>query len=150
MDIRDATIDDLPTLRSVFRRASLTNVDDRPLFEEHPELLDLPEEAVREGRTRAAVVDGAVVGFATLAPGAERDAVELEDLFVDPDHMRRGIARALIADVRSAATASGHRRVEVDGNAHALAFYESVGFVSVGEVQLEHGTAIRMHLDLTA
>lgn len=148
--MRDATIDDLPELQAVFRRASLTNDDDRPLLEAHPELLDLSEAAVREGRTRVAVVDGAVVGFATLAPGAERDAVELEDLFVDPDHMRRGIARALIADVRSAATASGHRRVEVDGNAHARAFYEAVGFVAVGEVQLEHGTAIRMHLDLTA
>lgn len=148
MDIRDATIDDLPTLRSVFRRASLTNVDDRPLFEEHPELLDLPEEAVREGRTRAAVVDGVVVGFASALVGPS--SVELEDLFVDPDHMRQGIARALVDDLRSTAAAAGRPRVEVDGNAHALAFYESVGFVSVGEVQLEHGTAIRMHLDLTA
>lgn len=146
MDIRDATIDDLPALRSVFRRASLTNVDDRPLFEEHPELLDLPEEAVRGGRTRAAVVDGVVVGFASALVGPS--SVELEDLFVDPDHMRRGIARALVDDLRSSAAAAGRARVEVDGNAHALAFYESVGFVAVGEVQLEHGTAIRMHLDV--
>ena len=44
--------------------------------------------------------------------------------------------------------AAGCRRVEVDANRHALAFYTSVGFVGLGEVSLEFGTAIRMRLDV--
>ena len=41
-------------------------------------------------------------------------------------------------------------RVEVDANRHALAFYLEVGFVGTEPVVLEHGTAIRMGLDLNA
>ncbi len=40
-----------------------------------------------------AVADGAIAGFASwLATG---DAIEIEDLFVDPERMRRGIGSAL-------------------------------------------------------
>ncbi|MCA1572544.1 MAG: GNAT family N-acetyltransferase [Chloroflexi bacterium] len=144
--IRDATLDDLPDLRAVFRRASMSNEDDRPLFVEHPEFLELSDAAIREGRMRVAVVDGEVVGFATTLVGP--DAVELEDLFVDPDRMRHGIGRALIDDVRATTTAAGRSRVEVDGNRHALLFYSAVGFIEDGTVRLKHGVAIRMHLDV--
>ena len=60
--------------------------------------------------------------------------------------MRRGVGRALIADVVGRARRSGRGRVEVDANEHALAFYASVGFVAGGPVVLEHGTAVRMTL----
>jgi N-acetylglutamate synthase-like GNAT family acetyltransferase len=146
VEIRDATLDDLPALRDVFRRASLSNEEDRPLLAAHPEFLILSDLAIREGRMRAAVLDGVVVGLASTIVGP--DSVELEDLFVDPDRMRQGVGRALIDDVRATARAAGRTRVEVDGNHHALDFYTEVGFVEVGEVELEHGTAIRMHLDV--
>jgi hypothetical protein len=41
-------------------------------------------------------------------------------------------------------------RVEVDANRRALAFYLEVGFVGTEPVAMEHGTAIRMRLDLHA
>ena len=50
--------------------------------------------------------------------------------------------------VVSLARREGWPRIEVDANVHALAFYERVGFVTDGEVGLEHGIAIRMHLDI--
>ena len=89
-----------------------------------------------EGRTRVAVVEGRIVGFATLVGS------ELEDLFVDPDWTRRGIATALVQDA-----AASVPRIEVTANAHALAFYESVGFVRDGVVEISGGEAYRMHLD---
>jgi GNAT superfamily N-acetyltransferase len=142
--IRHATASDLPALREVFRRSSLSNEADRALLAAKPELLDLADTAVREGRTRVAVIDDQVVGFASTATG---DAVELEDLFVDPDRMREGIGRALVEDVVAAARRANRTCVEVDANRHALAFYENVGFARLGEVTIEHGTAVRMRLD---
>lgn len=144
VEIRGAVDDDLPGVRSVYRRASCSNEGDRPLFERHPELLDLSDAAVRQGRTRVAVVDGQIVGFSSVL--ANGDSIELEDLFVDPDWMRRGVARALIADQVDRARVAGARQIEVDGNEHALEFYERVGFVAGATVTLEHGSAIRMTL----
>jgi GNAT superfamily N-acetyltransferase len=91
---------------------------------------------VTEGRTRVAVVDGHIVGFATLVGN------ELEDLFTDPDWMRRGIASALVRDAASTVP-----RIEVTANSHALPFYEAVGFVHDGVTETSGGTAYRMHAD---
>ena len=91
---------------------------------------------VIEGRTRVAVAEGRIVGFATLVGN------ELEDLFTDPPWMRRGIATALVRD--AAATVD---RIDVTANLHAQAFYEAVGFVDDGSAQTPGGPARRMHLD---
>ena len=85
----------------------------------------------------------ALVGFAT-ARALDDDAFEVTDLFVDPDHMRSGVGRALINEVVATATEWGRNRIEVEANRHAVAFYDRVGFVAVEEVQLEFGTALRM------
>ena len=116
------------------------------MFQEHPEFLELSDAGVREGRTRLGVVDDRVVGFASLRGGPP--AFELEDLFVDPDWMRRGVARALVADLSERAHIVGATCIEVDANPHAWAFYESAGFVSIGEAALEHGTGARMRLSV--
>jgi GNAT superfamily N-acetyltransferase len=88
---------------------------------------------------RVAEIDGVLVGFATALP--REGYLELEDLFVDPDFMRRGIATALIDDVKQRGLP-----VEVSANEHALAFYTSVGFVEIGTVETLGGPAIRMRL----
>jgi len=147
VEIRTAVESDLPRLRAVFRDSSWSNEGNRELLVEHPEFLELSANAVREGRTRAAAINGNIVGFASLADATGR--LELEDLFVDPAFMRQGVGRALIRDVAEQARRRGVRRVEVDANDHALRFYEEVGFVALERVALDHGTAMRMTLDVT-
>ena len=133
-------------LQAVFRRSSLSNAGDRENLLAHPETLEYSDEWVREGRTRVATHDGRVRGFATAVP---RGAVlELEDLFVDPEWMRRGIARALIDDIEARARTDGVRRFEVTANPHALDFYRAVGFVVDGPADVRFGLASRMQLDI--
>ena len=81
-------------------------------------------------------MDGEIVGFATLVGS------ELEDLFTDPDWMRHGIATALVRDL-----AANVPRIDLTANPHALAFYESVGFVEDGIAETSGGPAVRMHRD---
>ena len=144
--VRDARLSDMDALRSIFRRASLSNEGDHEAFLAHPEFLEFPDTNVREQRTRLAVTEQQVVGFHSTLVIPE--ALEVDDLFVDPDWMRRGVGRALIDDVQEIARARGRRRVEVSGNRHALAFYTEVGFRIDAEVAVEFGTALRMHLDV--
>jgi GNAT superfamily N-acetyltransferase len=146
--IRDAALGDMSGLREVFRRSSLSNDNDRDTLLAHPEVLELSEEGVTDGRTRIADVDGRVIGFATwLGSG---DVTEIEDLFVDPDWMRRGVGRALVQDLIALARRRGARRVEVTGNPHARGFYERVGFSGDHQVETPLGAGLRMHLDLVS
>jgi ribosomal protein S18 acetylase RimI-like enzyme len=145
--LRDAVLSDLPALSDVFRRSSLSNDGDRPNLLAHPEVLELSDLAVREGRTRAAVADGNIVGFASWLEAG--DGFEIEDLFVDPQWMRQGIGRALVLDLIAIARGRGIGRAEVTANQHALAFYENVGFVVYREDTTRFGPAPRMRLDLT-
>jgi len=147
LTIRDAGPADLAELREVYRASSLANEGDRENLLAHPDALEFPGIAAGDGRTRVAVAaDGRIAGFATsLIAG---DAVELDDLFVDPGWMRRGIGRALVADAATIARQWGATRIEVTANPHALAFYRQAGFVAGHEVQTRFGPGTRMHLDV--
>jgi GNAT superfamily N-acetyltransferase len=145
-EIRIAVAADLPALRRLYRRSSLSNECDRELMLAHPELVGPSGEAVAEGRTRVAVAaDGTILGFAT-GRRLESGVLELEDLFVDPAWMRRGVGRQLVNDVVALAERQGIVRIEVTANPHADAFYRSAGFVYVGETETQFGPAARMAL----
>jgi GNAT superfamily N-acetyltransferase len=146
MLVRPGSLDDLPAMAAVFRRAALTNEGDRDLLFEHPELTVLKPPA-EDDAVLIAEITGRVVGFAT-ARGLGDDAFIVTDLFVDPDHMRSGIGRALIDAVVAEATRSGRTRIEVEANRHAAKFYGRLGFVAVQEVQPEFGTAFWMVMSL--
>jgi GNAT superfamily N-acetyltransferase len=150
--IRTAVAADLPALRQVYRAASLSNVGDAPMLLARPEFLVFIGDGIAAGRTLVAVASrpgsGRVVGFATVAAGQD-DGLELEDLFVDPDWRRCGIARHLVRQVVTTARDCGHRRLWVTGNPYALAFYLAVGFVQVDQVSTALSTGLRMSLDLS-
>jgi len=116
---------DLPVLRDLYRRASLSSSGNVSALLAHPEVLLLTDEGIREGRSR--VVTWAcdrVVGFSTtLCAGG---VVELEDLFVDPDWMRRGVGDRLVQDVLALAAREHVQRVEV--TAIPRTFYSRCGF----------------------
>ena len=146
--IRTAVPGDMPALRDVFRRSSLSDDGDRAILLAHPDVLELSDLAVREGRTRVAVADDRIAGFATwLSAG---NVIEIEDLFVAPERMGHGIGRALVLDLVAIAHDQVADRVEVTANQHALGFYEKAGFVVDGEVQTRFGPAPRMGMDLTS
>lgn len=145
--IRIGTSADLAGATHVYRRASLSNAGDRDNLFAHPEYLILGPEGLAEGRTHVAAEDGSLVGFATWAETA--GTIELEDLFVDPGYMRRGIATALVNRIADVLRARGVNRLEVTANPHALGFYRAAGFTQCGVAETEFGAAIRMVLAIS-
>lgn len=135
---------DLPAAADVYRRASLSNAGDRDNLLAHPEYLLLAPEGLAEGRTYVAEEDGSVVGFATWARA--NGTIELEDLFVDPDWRRRGIATALVSRIVDVLRARGERCLEVTANPHAAGFYSAAGFVDCGIAETDLGAAPRKRL----
>lgn len=144
--IRTAVARDLPALRELYRRSSLSNESDREVLLANPHALELPADNVTQGRTRVAVADdGTILGFATGLPG-EGSVLEIEDLFVDPNWMRKGIATRLITDQIAIAKRKQIHRLAVTANPHAYPFYRSVGFTHRHAVQTTFGRGSRMEL----
>ena len=87
------------------------------------------------------------VGFATWA---ETDGgMELEDLFVDPQWMRRGIATALVNSIADVLRSRGADTLEVTASPDALGFYRAVGFVDIGVAETAFGSAPQLLLRLS-
>src|SRR4051794_9429972 len=148
--VRDAVPGDEPALARIFRRASLSNAGDRDVLLAHPEALTLPDDVLASGRTRVATdADGAVVGFVRTR-ATDRGVLELDDLFVDPDAMGRGVARQLILRIVTEAASEDVVRIEVTAKCHARGFYRAGGFVNRAPVDTEIGAAPPKHLDLAA
>ena len=133
---------DLPAASDVYRSASLSNAGDRDHLLAHPEHLVLGPTGLTDGRTYVAEEQGSLVGFATWIEAG--DIFELEDLFVDPGWMRRGIATALVDRIVRVLRARGVGRLEVTANSHALGFYHAAGFVECGVRDTDFGAAPRM------
>jgi GNAT superfamily N-acetyltransferase len=144
--VRQAVNADASALGDLFRRSSLSNAGDRASLLTHPDALEFSSDGLKEQRVRVAIVDDRIVGFATVVAAGR--VGELEDLFVDPDWMRRGVGRALVVDAIDRARDQGLSRVNVIANEHALVFYKNVGFVYDGTSRLRFGTGHRMHIDV--
>jgi GNAT superfamily N-acetyltransferase len=146
--IRLGTSADFVALTDIYRRASLSNAGDRDRLLAHPEYLVLEPDGLTEGRTHVAEENGSVVGFATWAE-TDGGGMELEDLFVDPNWMRRRIATALVSCIADVLRSRGTETLEVTASPDALGFYRSVGFTDVGVAETSFGTVPHLLLKLS-
>ena len=141
--IRDAHPGESAALAELQERASSVWESDRALLAAHPDLIQPPKEAIAAGHVRVAVdATGRLLGFCVVVGTPEM--VEVDDLFVEPSVMGRGIGRSLVDDAVSRA---GSRPVEATVNPNAVGFYERAGFRPCGEAETAFGPAPRMRLE---
>jgi phosphinothricin acetyltransferase len=152
--LRLAVTDDAPAIRAIYNlevETSTATFDlvPRTLAEQQLWLSD------RSGAFAAvvAVVDHAVVGFASLSPYKERAAYRttVEDsVYVHRDHHGRGIGRRMLSEICDIAAASGFHaviaRIEASREP-SLALHKSCGFRLVGTEQ-EVGRKFNRWLDV--
>jgi GNAT superfamily N-acetyltransferase len=125
--IRLAQESERAALEDLQRRSSMHQPVYRAQLEAQPDAIELPTEQITAGLVR--VADG---------------------LFVEPERMRAGVGRRLIEDAKLIARERGAARIDVVANPQAIAFYEAVGFMRVGEAQTRFGPAPRMSLVVSA
>lgn len=138
--IRPATVADVATIAELIRAlASYENLSESVVLDE-----DRLREHLFGARPFAEVLvaeeDGVVVGFALFFHNYStflgRPGIYLEDLFVRPEHRRRGHGKALLTAVARLASERGCGRLEwsvLDWNEPAIAFYRSLGAVPLEE-----------------
>lgn len=79
-----------------------------------------------------AEVAGAVTGFYALEQLSPTE-FELEALFVDPNHIGKGVGLALIEHAKSTAAKLGGKSLIIQGDPNAASFYQAAGGVHTGQ-----------------
>ena len=86
---------------------------------------DFSPRALRERTAFVAEADGRVVGWAAVSEHGE--SAWLDDLWVDPGWMRRGIGARLFRHAAEHARRLGAARMEWEAEPNAVGFYERMG-----------------------
>jgi GNAT superfamily N-acetyltransferase len=130
--LRDGTLADLVLVSDLALRSKAHWGYDPAFLEAcRAELTFTPERLVRE-RVRVVASESSIFGVASLSFD-EPDA-ELTALFVAPSEMGRGIGQRLFADALLAARQRGARRLIIEADPNAVAWYEARGAARIGEV----------------
>ena len=82
--------------------------------------------------TYVGAIDGIIVGFYSLASSGL--SWELDNLWVAPQFMRRGVGRALLDHALEVAFRGGASSVTVDADPNAEGFYLACGAIRRGEM----------------
>lgn len=98
----------------------------------HDELTWSPQELIDDDCTfRVAEVSGSVAGFYALRR-CDAMTLELDALFVEPEHVGRGIGGSLLEDAKITAAARGGIKIVVQADPYAAEFYRAAGAVQTG------------------
>jgi phosphinothricin acetyltransferase len=139
--IRAATADDLPEITRIYNhyvpRSTCT-------YQEQPDTITARRHWFdRHGERHPIVVamlEGKLVGWGSLSPFHSRTAFRFtveDSVYIDQAYQRRGIGRALLADLVRRAHEIGHHAIIAAIDAEqtpSLRLHEAAGFIRVGEL----------------
>lgn len=138
--IRAAKVGDVPAILGLIRElAAYEKLSDacvatESMLQEHLFGDDPVVEAL------VAEVEGRVVGYAiyfrTFSTFLARPGLYLEDIYIQPEHRRRGLGKAMLVEVCRSAKQRGYGRVEwavLKWNRPSIEFYRSLGAVAMDE-----------------
>ncbi|NMB58327.1 MAG: GNAT family N-acetyltransferase [Chloroflexi bacterium] len=97
-------------------------------------------QAIEEDRVFKACADGVVIGWYRLTPRLPVN--ELEDLWVLPEYIGKGVGRTLFEHAVIQAKSTGAGQLELAADPNAEPFYTHMGCRKIGEVISEWGRAI--------
>lgn len=100
----------------------------------------------RTARARGCLDVGKVLGFSVVLANGE--VCELDGLYAEPGHWRRGIGRALMEDGFALGRAGGAWMMEVTANPQSEGFYVRLGFARTGLLTTSFGIASKMRRSL--
>lgn len=93
--------------------------------------LTFPADYFIETEGWAAELDDNPVAFYTLE--GKDGSAWIENLWVVPEHMGKGIGKQLFLDALSRSRSKGYQILRLEADPHAAGFYEKMGMYQVGE-----------------
>jgi len=134
--ITDAEPDHLPVLSSLAKRSKAHWGYDDSFMTACADELTYSGDDLAANIVRIAAMGDGVAGFHILSiEGGEEEgnSGEIEAFFVDPDHMGKGVGKALFDDLLAFAEKRGVRKLICQSDPFAEPFYLAMGMARVGE-----------------
>lgn len=104
-----------------------------------PHMSHVTDGLVQCGTYFVAVAGDEVVGACGWTDGPR--GAEVRKLAVHPSHLRKGIARQLLAHVHASASEAGHERMNCAASLNAVPFYRALGYADTGWIKIDTGHA---------
>jgi predicted N-acetyltransferase YhbS len=133
MNIRPAVEEEAELLSTLAMNAKAHWGYAKEVLEGWREQLTMSAGKIRTNPTYVAAAAGQIVGFYSLEP-ARAQSWQLDNFWVKPGYMNRGIGRALINHALDTAARGGASQVTVDADPNAAPFYIHCGAARRGEV----------------
>ena len=132
--VRDGREQDFARLREIAVDAKAHWGYDRAQVEDWAKQGDFEPESLRARLVYVAEADGRAVGWAALIPRGE--VGWLEDLWVEPAWIGRGVGRILFEHVADRARGLGAKRLEWEAEPNATGFYQRMGAAYVRDSEV--------------
>ncbi|MGE0358853.1 MAG: GNAT family N-acetyltransferase [Burkholderiales bacterium] len=132
MEIREAAVSEAESLSALALESKAHWGYSSKTIESWKDQLRISPADVASKPTFVGDISGDIAGFYSLAPSEH--AWELDNVWVAPQYMHRGIGRALLNHALKVAFRAGASSVVVDADPNAEAFYLSCGATRSGEV----------------
>jgi GNAT superfamily N-acetyltransferase len=135
MEIRAARPGEDVLLSELAFRSSQEHWNYPPEFMEwEPESIAITPDFLTERITNLLEIEGRVVGFYVLS--GEAPEMELSRMMIEPDMIGKGYGRLLWDHAVETARSHGVRKMTLDADPNAEAFYQRMGAVTTGELDL--------------
>ncbi|MBO6758533.1 MAG: GNAT family N-acetyltransferase [Roseibium sp.] len=132
VSIRCVMPDDLQAVTDLSLRAKRSNGYDEAFMALCVDELTARVAWLEDGFWLAEADGVGICGCVRLSVETGRDCGEVETCFVDPACQGRGVGRALFQHLLTEAKALGLSALQLDADPYAVAFYQRMGFVTIG------------------
>ena len=132
--IRLARIDEASALSALCVRSKASWGYDEVFMALARVALEVSPEQIAAGDVWVATAaGGSVAGIVALGSSEQPNTLDLDKLFVEPQRIRTGVGRALIAHAIGEARRRGAQRLTILADPYAAGFYERTGARLIGE-----------------
>jgi len=132
--IRLARIDEASALSALCVRSKAAWGYDEAFMALARVALEVSPEQIAAGDVWVATAaGGSVAGIVALGSSEQPNTLDLDKLFVEPQRIRTGVGRALIAHAIGEARRRGGQRLTILSDPYAAGFYERTGARLIGE-----------------
>jgi len=98
------------------------------------DLLTITEEYIQNNEVYKLIINQSIVAYYSYFE-IEKNSVRLDNLFVSPENIGKGYGKLLMNDFILKIKKSEAQRILLDADPNAQKFYESFGFVKIGEIE---------------
>lgn len=134
MEIEEASIADHQELTALTIRSKSFWGYSSDQMEEWRDDLTVAEEYITNNQVLKLLVNKQLIGYCSYA-GLDRQTVKLDNLFIEPSHIRKGYGKYLVQYFIDYVKMAGYKKITLDADPNAEPFYKDFDFIVVGKLE---------------